>query len=404
MNLTAAKELLLRKRNAFHNRYGKAYGQIMLRADNMYLMSTENLPLSDISDGDIAAYDINTGDIGLLFRTFPNINAMVFICTKASVRFSDNNTVMLPALDDLAQIVGPDVPVCESRSASLLVKALKHRNGCFIKGSGILAVGSDIEEAIAVSRIIEKSAQVEIYGAKIGGVKHLSKDAAKYLNETYNKSYSTVNSKTSVPFINFNESEFKLRNDLIECGKRMCWDDLVQGSWGNISVRLSDNEMLTTPSAMDYFTIKPEDIVKLDLETLDYDNQRVPTSESKLHAEIYKTKKDCNAIIHTHSNGCSVFAAAQKGFKLEDPILREVVGDLNVSSYAPPRTEVMAAEVLKVLETSNACIMANHGALFCGNSLELAIGIANAIESKACNLLGFGDDEPISAELQQKTE
>ena len=181
-----------------------------------------------------------------------------------------------------------------------------------------------------------------------------------------------------------------MRGMMIECGKALERTDLVQGTWGNISMRLDENHMLITPSGMDYFEIQMEDIVRLDLDSSDYGMQRVPSSEYRLHAGLYKADPDCNAIIHTHSNGCSVFAAANAGFRIDSPELENVIGDLHVSEYASPGTDALTESVMKALNNTHACIIANHGAIFYSHSLDLTLAIANAVEARACNLLGFG--------------
>lgn len=399
MDYKTGKETILKRSKAFHERYSKAYGQIILRLDDdTYLMTRENLTLSDINESDIDLFDIKTGDIGKILKAKKNTNAMIFACTEASVAFSKNGETMMPALDDLAQIIGPDVRVSHDNSSRNIIKALKDRKGCFIKGAGIFALGATLEEAIAGVRILEKSAEAEMFSDKLHGLKYLDKDRAKTLSDFYDTSYSHVNKEGHVEFVNIDSDEFELRNKIIECCKKMSWEDLVQGTWGNVSIRLNDREMLITPTGMDYFDMKTEDIVKVDLATMQYGDQRVPSSECGLHAGIYAAHPEYKAVIHTHSNGCSVFAAANAGFKIENPEMHDLIGDIHVSESALPGTEELVQSVLTELQHSRACIMANHGAIFCGENLEITLAIANAVESKACNLLGFGarqeaDDE-----------
>lgn len=399
MDYQTGKELILKRSNAFHERYSKAYGQIILRLDdNTYLMTNENLPLSDIKESDIDLYDIKTGDIGKILKAKRNANALIFACTDASVLFSKKGKIMYPALDDLAQIIGPDVRVSNDNSSRNIIKALKERNACFIKGSGIFSLGTTLEEAIAGMRILEKSAEAEMFADKLHGLKYLDKNRTKTLSDFYNVSYSHVNKEGHVEFVNIDTEEFELRNKIIECCKKMCWDDLVQGTWGNVSIRLNDREMLITPSGMDYFVMKTEDIVKVDLATMGYGDQRVPSSECGLHAGIYAAHPEYKAIIHTHSNGCSVFAAANAGFKIKNSEMHDLIGDIHVTEPALPGTKELVTEVLKELQNSRACIIANHGAIFCGENLDLTLAVANAVESKACNLLGFGAKQDTDTE------
>lgn len=391
MDINTAKEALLKRSNAFRERYFTAYGQLVLRVnEETYISSRENLRLSKLTEKDFELFDINTGDIGRIFSSRNDINAIVFICTEAAVRFSKENQIMRPALDDLAQIIGPDVTVCPDGTARTLLKALRNRRGCFIQGSGIIAVGETIEEAIAGARILEKSAEAEIYSGKLNGLRYLDPAAAQELHKYYDGSYSKVNQKERVDFISSGAEEFQLRNRIIDCGKDMSRSELVQGSWGNISLRLNPDTMLITPSGMDYFSIRTEDIVRMNIHDLKYGMQRKPSSEYRLHAALYRRYPECNAIIHTHSNGISAFAAAHAGFRISEPPMDQLIGDMHCSEYRTPGTDELCDSIMEAIEGSHACIIANHGAIFYGNDLDVTLAIANAVESRACNLLGFG--------------
>lgn len=391
MDINTAKEALLKRSNAFRERYFTAYGQLVLRVnEETYISSRENLRLSKLTEKDFELFDINTGDIGRIFSSRDDINAIVFICTEAAVRFSKENQIMRPALDDLAQIIGPDVTVCPDGTARTLLKALRNRRGCFIQGSGIIAVGETIEEAIAGARILEKSAEAEIYSGKLNGLQYLSPAAAQELHKFYDGSYSKVNQKEKVDFISSGAEEFRLRNQIIDCGKDMSRSELVQGSWGNISLRLNPDTMLITPTGMDYFSIRTEDIVRMNIHDLKYGMQRKPSSEFRLHAALYRRYPECNAIIHTHSNGISAFAAAHAGFRISEPPMDQLIGDMHCSEYRTPGTDELCDSIMEAIEGSHACIIANHGAIFYGNDLDVTLAIANAVESRACNLLGFG--------------
>ena len=391
MDINTAKEALLKRSNAFRERYFTAYGQLVLRVnEETYISSRENLRLSKLTEKDFDLFDINTGDIGRIFSSRDDINAIVFVCTEAAVRFSKETQIMRPALDDLAQIIGPDVTVCPDGTARTLLKALRNRRGCFIQGSGIIAVGDTIEEAIAGARILEKSAEAEIYSGKLNGLQYLNPAAAQELHKYYDGSYSKVNQKEKVDFISSGAEEFQLRNRIIDCGKDMSRSELVQGSWGNISLRLNPDTMLITPSGMDYFSIRTEDIVRMNIHDLKYGMQRKPSSEYRLHAALYRRYPECNAIIHTHSNGISAFAAAHAGFRISEPPMDQLIGDLHCSEYRTPGTDELCDSIMEAIEGSHACIIANHGAIFYGNDLDVTLAIANAVESRACNLLGFG--------------
>ena len=106
--------------------------------------------------------------------------------------------------------------------------------------------------------------------------------------------------------------EWQSRRSMAEYGRKLLELGLVQGTWGNISVRLSANYMLVTPSGLDYKMIYGSDMVKVAIKTLTCGDGNVPTTEKGLHAGIYESRSDIGAIIHTHSRYCSIFAAARK--------------------------------------------------------------------------------------------
>ncbi len=93
----------------------------------------------------------------------------------------------------------------------------------------------------------------------------------------------------------------KIREEIIKISLKLVENNLIRLSAGNVSVRLSKNKMAITPSSMQYSQIKPEDIVITDMNGKVIEGRRKPSSENLLHAEIYKTRPEINAVIHSHS-------------------------------------------------------------------------------------------------------
>lgn len=178
--------------------------------------------------------------------------------------------------------------------------------------------------------------------------------------------------------------EWQSRYSLAEYGKKLIDLGLVQGTWGNLSVRLSPNYMLTTPSGLDYKSIDGSDMVKVAIKTLTYGNGNIPTSEKGMHAGIYEKRADVGAIIHTHSKYCSIFAAARKPLQVLDEELAKVTGELiYISDYANAGSRKLTKNVVKALGSRSGCIIANHGMLACGKDLEEALNICLAMEKAA---------------------
>jgi len=163
-----------------------------------------------------------------------------------------------------------------------------------------------------------------------------------------------------------------IREALAEYGRKLVESGLVQGTWGNISVRLDDNYMITTPSGLDYERLDAADMVKVNIQSLAYEGDIKPTSEKELHAEIYKARADVGAVIHTHSKYSCVFAAANKDM----PVLPEysnVFGEtVKLSEYALSGTKTLAKNAVSALGNNFGVILANHGMAACGKDIEEA--------------------------------
>ena len=149
--------------------------------------------------------------------------------------------------------------------------------------------------------------------------------------------------------------------------------------------------MLITPSSMDYFDIKIEDIVRVNINTLEYGDGRYPSTEMRIHAKAYRELPDCRAMIQTRSNAISTFAACEAGFALGEGELQDLIGDIKVTDYEEPGSDALANTVVSTLKDTHACIIPHHGAVFYGPSLEVVLAIAEAVELKARNLLGFNN-------------
>jgi len=166
-------------------------------------------------------------------------------------------------------------------------------------------------------------------------------------------------------------------------GLRLVELGLTAGTWGNASVRFSDTEMAITPSGTDYATMRPEDIVIVDLATGEARGGK-PSSEKTLHMEIYRTRPEAKAVVHTHSMSASSVAAARREVPpiLDD--LAQIVGpSLRVAEYSLPGSKKMARAVLSAMRGRMAALMANHGAVAMGRSPDEAILCAQIVE-KGC--------------------
>lgn len=391
MNYEQGAELMLDAIKGIHGRFKKLYGQIALRLDKeTYLFTGGNKLISEIGEESFVVCDIKTGGLGEIFSRRSDINAVLFGITQDMVAVSETGEPVRTSLKDLAQLTGANLRVAPDSSIESILGALENTSVCLIKGTGGIATGSNLKKAVAGIQIVEKACEAEVHGGIIGGTIPIDAPSAENFREEFLADYVNRNEESEVPFIGFDEDEFALRSQLIEYGKELVRKDLSYGSWGSLSVRLSDEEMLITPSSIDYFEIKPEDIVRVNIRTLVYTGPRVPGSESLMHAALYRKLDDCNAAIQTHSNGISVFSACEAGFTATDPDVRKLIGDVLVTPYKRPGSAELAEAVSETMRQTHAAVIPHHGAIFTGPSLNTAFLIAEAVETRARNILGFG--------------
>lgn len=186
-------------------------------------------------------------------------------------------------------------------------------------------------------------------------------------------------------------NEEKIRDEIINTGVLLLEKGLIQGTGGNISCRTGEG-ILITPSGMDYRSLLPKDIVMLDMDGNTVSGCRKPSIERSLHLNIYKSKKDTNAVIHTHSVYATAVAAARKPLlPITDNQVAVFGGTVPVADYAPIGTEELARNVSRAIGDGTGVLLANHGALCTGETLSDALMRCQMLEvfSKIFILSGF---------------
>ncbi len=156
---------------------------------------------------------------------------------------------------------------------------------------------------------------------------------------------------------------------------------LNYGRSGNASVRVSEDHVLITPSGVVKAEMPPEDILVVSMNGEVIEGRRAPTVEMPLHLAIYRAYEYFRAIIHAHAPYTSVLAVAREPLP---PIIEEMViytgGEVRVAEYAPFGSKKLAENAVKALEGRSAVILANHGVVACGRSLEEALEVLTIVE------------------------
>lgn len=380
--------ILMEGAHYFHKNYKNIYGQIALRFDDeTYLITGGNKLLYEIAESDITACDIKTGDLGKIFTEKPEINVFIFCCTQDSVEASQSDDFVPVALDDMAHLAGSRLKIAQDANPDTLLEALNDTNVCLVKGSGFTVVSDSIWHAAASAQVVEKSCEAYIKGKLIGGITAINTNVAEALKKNYQDSYLQSNINSITDYVAFNESSYDLRNQLKKICDVLVEDELLFGTWGNASAKLDDDTFIITPTAINFLDLKVEELTRVKINSLQCLDHMLPSSSSYLHAKMYKELPSCNAIIHTHSNACGIFAACSAGFTINDKTLSKVIGDVKLIPYTPESKKITADNTVSIMQDTHAAIMANQGAIFYGPSLDIALEVAQSVEIIAKKLI-----------------
>ncbi|MFH1039041.1 MAG: class II aldolase/adducin family protein [PVC group bacterium] len=165
-------------------------------------------------------------------------------------------------------------------------------------------------------------------------------------------------------------SEFAVRKEMVEIGRRMYEKELVAATDGNLSFRCSENEILITPSGSCLGFLKASDLVLIDGEGRPRSSGMKPTSEYRLHLEVYRQREDVRAIVHGHPPLCTAFSVAGEG--LDRCVLPEVVftlGAIPTTAYGTPTTDEPPRVIRDYIGRCDAMILDRHGTLTVGRGL-----------------------------------
>ena len=178
-------------------------------------------------------------------------------------------------------------------------------------------------------------------------------------------------------------NEYEIKKQICEIGKRIYDRGMVAANDGNISVKISDNEFLCTPTGVSKGFMTPDYICRVDKEgkVLEANGNFKPSSEIKMHMRVYAQRPDVKSVVHAHPIYATSFAIA--GIPLTQPIMPEAVialGCVPIAEYGTPSTNEIPDAVEKYLPYFDAVLLANHGALAYSDSLLAAYHKMESLE------------------------
>lgn len=182
-------------------------------------------------------------------------------------------------------------------------------------------------------------------------------------------------------------NEETIRREICRIGQRLYSRGLVAAWDGNISARLGVNRFLCTPTMVSKGDLKPDDLCIVDEHGEKICGSLGRTSEILMHLVIYRERQDVHAVVHSHPPHASAFAVT--GMPIPNGILAEVevfLGVVPTVAYTLPGTKEFAESLTPHLDRTNTLLLASHGVVSFGNSLERAYGQTEILDSY-CRIL-----------------
>ncbi len=167
-------------------------------------------------------------------------------------------------------------------------------------------------------------------------------------------------------------SEREARKQIVEVGRWLYEKDLIVATDGNLSVKLN-NRIIATPSGVSKGFLKENELVVVDLEGNKITGSGKPSTELKMHLEVYKVRPDVQAVVHAHPPKCTAFTIA--GVPLTQCVMPEVVvslGAIPTAPYATPSTDEVVLSIREPIQQTDAVMLDRHGSLTVGDTIYTA--------------------------------
>jgi L-fuculose-phosphate aldolase len=164
--------------------------------------------------------------------------------------------------------------------------------------------------------------------------------------------------------------EEQIRADIVEAGRRLYARAYIASNDGNISARLDEKRLITTPKSVSKGFMTPDMMVIVDFDGNKLSGERDASTELPMHLEIYRHRPDVNAVVHAHPPIATGFAVA--GIPLTRAVLAEVIttlGSIPIAEYGTPSTRELPDAVRKYIKAHDGMLLANHGAVTCGTDV-----------------------------------
>nr|WP_294838936.1 class II aldolase/adducin family protein [uncultured Methylotenera sp.] len=175
------------------------------------------------------------------------------------------------------------------------------------------------------------------------------------------------------------------REQLLELSRQLCELGLNQGTSGNASIRVQNARgqagLLITPSGMAVAHMRPADMVWMDFSG-HAQGELAPSSEWRFHVDILRAKPAVNVVVHTHSMFATTLSTLRRDVPAFHYMIAVAGGDsIKCADYALFGSQQLSDNALLALNNRTACLLANHGMIAVGDTVEKALSITVEVET-----------------------
>jgi len=185
-----------------------------------------------------------------------------------------------------------------------------------------------------------------------------------------------------------------LREAVIAACRELARSGLTYGTSGNIGVRRDAGGFFVSPTGMAYEALEPEDVPLVGFDGRWFGRRR-PSSEWRLHRDIFKARVEVAAIVHTHSRKATALACTGRGIPAFHYMVARAGGsDIRCAPYHTFGTQSLSDAAVAALQGRKACLLANHGVIAVGPNIPAALALAGEVEELAaqyCEALAVGE-------------
>lgn len=174
------------------------------------------------------------------------------------------------------------------------------------------------------------------------------------------------------------------RSEVVAACRRLSASGLVRGTSGNVSVREPSTGLVAvSPTGVEYDLLEAQDVAVVAPDGDVLAGRMKPTSELSLHLNVYRSRPDVHAVVHTHSMFATTFAVLHRELPAVHYLLARAGESVRVTPYERYGSPELAHACVSVLGTDNAVLLGNHGVVAVGSDLAQAMGVAEAVETCA---------------------